>query len=142
MRCFFITFPRFSLKGIATALPRAGTLVVQLCCCACDFANKKGLVAKADDLQISLHKSFFPGGTLRFPAGAADDKVLLIAIGFYCLDKNAMPIGDRNYRAGKIIEAVLVREGCLVPFQYKEKKIKPVVKQKEKKGVSWEINNE
>jgi len=137
-----ISFPRFNVAGIAKALPQADTLVVQLCCCACDFADKKGFVAKADNLQISLRKSFFPGGSLRLPAGAADDKVLLIIIGFYCLDKSALPIGDRNYMAGKIIEAVLVREGRIVPFAYEENKMKPVVQQKEKKGVAWEINQE
>lgn len=137
-----ISLPRFRLEGIAKALPRAGTLVVQLCCCACDFAGKKGFVAKADDLPIGLHQSFFSGGKLRLPAGALDDKVLLITIGFYCLDKDALPIGDRNYMAGKIIEAVLVREGRIVPFAYEKNKMKPVVKQKEKKGVAWEINQE
>lgn len=137
-----ISLPRFSLAGIAKTLPRAGTLVVQLCCCACDFTNKKGLVARADDLQINLQKSFFPGGKLRLPAGALDDKVLLITIGFYCLDKNAQPIGNRKYMAGRMIEAVLIREGRIVPFVYPENKIQPVVKQREKKGVSWEINQE
>lgn len=136
-----ITLPRFSVKGIAKAFPRAGTLVVQLCCCACDFANKKGLVAKADDLQISLHPSFFPGGRLRLPAGVTDDKVLLVAIGFYCLDRYGQPIGDRHYQAGRIIEAVLIRKGRIVPFVHQEPAQKAVVKQKEKKGVSWEIND-
>lgn len=137
-----ITIPRFSVKGIAKAFPRAATLVVQLCCCACDFANKKGLVAKADDLQISLHRPYFPGGRLRLPAGAVDDKVLLVAIGFYCLDTKSQPIGDRNYQAGKILEAVLVREGRIVPFVHQEPTPKKVVKQKEKKGIAWEIDPE
>jgi hypothetical protein len=138
----FISLPRLGLAGIARALPQAGTLVVQLCCCACDFAAKKGVVAKVDDLPISLQQSFFPGCKLKLPAGALDDKVLLITIGFYCLDKNAQLIGNRKYMAGRMIEAVLIREGRIVPFVYPENKIQPVVKQKEKKGVSWEINQE
>jgi hypothetical protein len=136
------SIPGFRLQDMVTAPPNADTLVIQLCCCACDFSGKTGLVAKTNDLHISLHKPFFPGAILSLPDGATNGKVLLVAINFYFLNRDGLPINDRNHKAGKIIEAVLIREGRIVPFQHLEKKTEPVIKQHENTGVSWVINGE
>jgi hypothetical protein len=51
-----ITLPRFRLEGNVKAPPGAARLVIQLCCCACDFPAKNGKLARADELQINLCK--------------------------------------------------------------------------------------
>lgn len=137
-----ITVPGFRLAGTVNAPPGAVTLVIQLCCCACDFPAKNGLLARADDLQINLDKPFFPGGTISFPGEATDSKVLLVATGAYFLNSAGMLTANRNWMAGSIIEAGMVREGHIVPFQPLEKKISPVDKPEQKKRVSWQINEE
>jgi hypothetical protein len=150
-----VRLPRFNIKDIVTAPAGTGTLVIQLCCFVCDFATM-GVVAESDYLLVDINKTFSPRSTAKFTVGVTDDetgavndkelpmndKVVMAAIGFSFLDAFAIPIANRDWRAGSILEAALVREGRVVSFCYPEEKAAPAVAQVQKKRVSWEIEGE
>jgi hypothetical protein len=136
-----ISLPGFVPGDVVTAPPQAAVMVIQLSCCACDFTKKNGVVARADDLPIYLHAAF-PGGELHFPTDNIDNKILLVAIGFSFADKDGLAFGGRKYTAGSIIEAALVRNGQIVPFNYPEEKPEPATQQPTTNRVAWKIYGE
>jgi hypothetical protein len=137
-----VTIPRCKLRGIEDESRRAKKLVIQSCCYAFDFCKGKKWEAPLNDLEISLNKAYFPGGSIRFPAGSLHNKVLIFAMGFYFLDKYDYCIANRKYMGGRIMESVLIRNRRIVRFVYPEKTAAPVNKTIQKKGVAWRINEE
>lgn len=135
-----VTIPRFNLEHTVIEVPRAETLVIQSCCYAFDFKNGKKWLAPLSDLEISLHKTWFPGCSLQFPAGSLHNKVLVFAMGFYFLSTDHFPIANRNYLGGRIIESVLIRNRRIIRFVYPEKNVQPVTKKIQKTGIAWRFS--
>jgi|GEM_PF-4942543 hypothetical protein len=95
--------------------PKAASLVIKVCCCACDFPGKQYTVTPFEQV-ISLKEVFSLPAPLHFFAEDINNRVAIIAAGFHYLDEYDRPIGDRKWRAGSILEAVLVRGGEVVTF--------------------------
>jgi hypothetical protein len=111
-----IRFAGFRWPARKSLRARAGSLLVQVCCFACDFQAKDITVTRFDQL-IGLGDPLPAGSMYNFFAENMEGRVAIIAAGFHYLDKAGKPIADRTWRAGSIIEAALVQEGRIIPFR-------------------------
>ena len=111
----FIRFAGFRWPARKSLPARAGSLLIQVCCYACDFQAKAVSVTQFDQL-IGLNDPLPADTAYNFFAEDIEGRVAVIAVGFHYLDQAGKPIGDRNWRAGNIIEAALVQQGRIVPF--------------------------
>lgn len=64
------------------------------------------------------------------------------SLGAYFLNKDNIPIQNRDWYAGKIVEAVYIRDGKIVPFQYAEKVVPPADNSQTSNKISWIINED
>jgi hypothetical protein len=67
---------------------------------------------------------------------------LLVAIGFSFADEDGLAFGGKKYMAGSIIEAALIRNGQVVPFQYLQKEPEATTQHVKKNRVAWNIHGE
>lgn len=137
-----ITVPPLTINRTFDAPPQAETAVLQLMSCSFDFAAGNGRFARPEDLLIRLDATTFSGGSLEIPLEDLDEKGLVIAMGIHYLDARNIFIQNRKWYAGNIMEAVFIRNGSIVTFQYPKEKNIPAREKKSENRISWQLNEE
>ena len=119
----------------------AGEAVLKFRCCVFYFDIENGRFTEPEDLKIPLDKNF-PGGTLEIPLDAKENKVILLAAGLlFTKTKGTSASGDRKYYAGKIIEAVNVKDGNVVKFKYPDAVVEETIHEKQNK-IAWKLDED
>lgn len=137
-----IRLPRLDIATDFNITPRADTVVIQFMCASLDFAAGNGRFTRPEDLVLPLKSESFPGGSLILPLEDSDNKVLLVAMGVSFAYEDGVLVKNRDFHAGTIVEAVYIRDGNIVSFQYPEKVVKPVGDGGPGNRIPWIINEE
>lgn len=141
MECIRFMLPRMEMSYAFNPPPKAAFGVLQLICCTYDFPAKNGRFARPDELVIPLNKKVFPGADLELPLYELESCVLLVGMGVYFLTAENIPIGNRQWYGGNIVEAVAIKDGKVVQFEYPPLAA-PVPVEEKKDRVVWKLREE
>ncbi|MEP7109741.1 MAG: hypothetical protein ABI760_17225 [Ferruginibacter sp.] len=116
----YIELPEFMIQNAFNAPLKGMVVVLEFMCCVFDFPGKWGEKIWLEDIVLPLKDGRCPNATLELPMDGAEGKVLVICMGIYFRDSDNRQILNRKSKAAKLLDAVYLREGKIVQFQYPE----------------------
>ncbi|MDF3079041.1 MAG: hypothetical protein K0S09_2930 [Sphingobacteriaceae bacterium] len=136
-----LNIPPFKVTSSFHPAPNTDTAIIRLLAGVFDFKENTCQLTEADDLLIKLNSQTFAGDAITLPFTGADGRVLILAVAVFFVRLNSRNFSvpeDRRYNAGKILEAVAIRNGKIVEFvQHTPKPLSLPVKAINVGKVSW-----
>lgn len=136
-----ITIPPVN-ETVFNAPSRAFRAVLLFQCILLDVVNYKVETIPIDDLEISLNEEVIGSKRIKIPIENAEGKVVILAMGicFYLSELNgdkSFISNNRDHLAGKILEAVYIKNGKIVTFVAPENSVESSMIPSVKKKIPW-----
>lgn len=136
-----LTLPAFETGEVFSSRPDwTNQAVIRIISSVFDFPEKQAIADQVDDLELPVSAFRFPGGRVEIALDHTDGKVLVIGMALFFKATGRYMSHNRDFYAGRFIEAVYMKDGKVVPFCHPEKVVVPAVPASTGPRIAWQIN--